>query len=445
MKRCKLTNRDIVEKLRSLIKEIQTRDQALTQDGPLLSARDSLSPGGNFAEPSSVQSEFSNRQSAARDMYPAKKAEVIRKDGFSILSTSYGAGSLPWFYEPPLDSVLLLAGEERLANSSGLTNPGQMLFLDLETTGLSGAGTVAFLAGLGRWEKGEFEVRQFFLNERDCEAVMLEAIAEEIKDSLVLVTFNGKAFDVPVIRSRFIISGLIKDFNEFSCHIDLFSLIRKLGRHPVYGLSLKESVKRFIGVSRMNDIPGNMIPALYFIYEQDKDVSVLDQVFEHNRMDILDMVGLLRVLGQVFSGQYRPYGDPSALSGVGRFHLNRGDLDLARQCLGTSLGWLGEASGSNEKRSRDMRLLATVMRKQGDWDAAAGIWNDLIGEGGVVPYDYLWLARYYEICHKDVAKALGLVKECIALLQERQYPIPDALLSRSRRLEKIVSKKSASG
>ncbi len=89
--------------------------------------------------------------------------------------------------------------------------------------------------------------------------------------------------------------------------------------------------------------------------------------------------------------------------------------------------------------------MATVMRKQGDWNAAAGIWNDFIGEGDAAPDDYLWLARYYEISHKDVSKARSLVKQCIGLLKEMQQPIPGALMSRSRRFEKIISKKVASG
>jgi uncharacterized protein YprB with RNaseH-like and TPR domain len=435
-----LTNRDIVEKLRNLIKEIQSREAALGKNSFEPSLEKPSLTGGFLVDSSCVSGEDTCSQSEPEILRPSRKPEIIEKEGYCVYTTVYTAGSLPWFYPPPLETVVLLTGEENPGAIVDALSLNQTLFLDLETTGLLGAGTVSFLTGLGRWKKDEFHVLQFLLSERDCEATMLEELARELEGSRVLVTFNGKAFDMPVIRNRFIMNGLIHDFHDFDSHIDLFSLVRKLGKHPVYGLSLTESVKRFIGTSRVDDIPGHMIPALYFIYEQDKDISILEPVLEHNLLDILDMVGLLRVLGLTFSGKHRPYGDASALAGVGRFHLSRGGLELARQCLGTSLACFEDRPAHDKRRFKNMRLLATVMRKQGDWDAAAGIWNHLISRGVAVVDDYLWLARHYELHENDIMKSLNLVNQCADWLKESKYPVSNAVMSRKRRLERIISK-----
>ncbi|HHY12769.1 MAG TPA: hypothetical protein GX529_09090 [Firmicutes bacterium] len=426
-----MTNRDIVEKLRKRIEEIQAKHSTSGKVDASLPARTSEPARGFGARDTSR---------VCHDIYPPVKPKVVRKQGFSIYTTTYGAGSIEWLCAAALETVSFLAACQDGTEKPGLSAGDQAVFLDIETTGLLGAGTVAFLTGFGKWKHSEFEVTQFFLDERESEENMLTEIAAEIASSAVLVTFNGKSFDVPVLQTRFIINGMANLIQGFANqrHLDLYSLVRKLGRHPLYGMSLKASVERFLGARRLDDIPGHMIPALYFMYEQDRDISVLDTVFKHNRMDILDMVGLLKAMGRMYLEGYERYEDAPALAGVGKLYMRRGDLKIARRFLQASLSNVSPSRVEGAAGHR--RLLATVMRKQGDWDNAACVWKNLIGSNQAKYEDYLWLARYYEIRLGDIETSFQIVLQCIEFCRQARSCVPGPVMSRKRRLDKIISK-----
>jgi hypothetical protein len=181
-----------------------------------------------------------------------------------------------------------------------------------------------------------------------------------------------------------------------------------------------------------------LIPALYFIYEQDRDIAVLEQVFAHNRMDVIDMVGLLRILGEVCLRGPDVCDDPFTLAGVGKFHLQKGDVDRARRYMQASYYGFDKRGIRSKAGYANMRRLAEVMRKEGNWDDAAHIWEGLIREGQAIPHDYLWLARYHEVYGNDIAKALDIVEDGIMFFEAIQKPIPNPLLSRKRRLERLL-------
>lgn len=413
-----MTNREIIEKLRKRI------DDILRQHESTGYARSGKEPRASGA--AAYLSDCA---------YPDVKLQVATKEGFSVYTAVYSAGSNQWLHPTSLETVLSLAGFQESRPGSG----SQMLFLDIETTGLSGAGTVAFLTGLGRWTDGGFELTQFFLENRDSEGDMLAEIGAQIAAAHVLVTFNGKCFDIPVLQTRFIMNGMshfVPDIED-KIHLDLYSVVRKLGRHPFYGMSLKECAERFPGIKRLDDIPGRMIPALYFMYERDHDISVLSQVFRHNRLDILDMVVLLRYIAHLFTKGYESCNDPSALAGVGRHYVTQGQLELARHFLQAALDNAGPSY--SETTAAHSRMLATVLRKQGDWDKAASIWKTLISSGQARYEDYLWLARYYELCLDDVETSFQIVLDCIEHCHKSGDSIPRPLASRKRRLSRIIS------
>ena len=425
-----MTNRDIVEKLRDLIKEIEKKEKfssASADEGTL---------GLPVSQVSYKERPPSVGRGNVSDKYPASEMDVETYDGFSVYTSCYDMGCLPWFFPVESEVVRFLVGYEPMVTTG---NSDKILFLDIETTGLLGSGTLSFLTGFGRWKNSQFEVVQYFLADREKERLMLQHIARLVKKDTVLVTFNGNSFDIPVLNSRFILNGLSPETSGggISAHIDLFSIVRKFGKHPIYGLSLKESVTRFIGATRSDDIPGHLIPALYFIYEQDRDITILEQVFAHNSMDILDMVGLLRILGEVCLRGPDICDDPFTLAGVGKFHLQKGDVDRARQYMQASYDGFDRKGIRGKAGYTNMRRLASVMRKEGNWDEASSIWDGLIREGQGIPEDYLWLARYYEVVSHDIAKALDVVQDAVAFCQNLQKPIPRSVLSRKRRLEKL--------
>ena len=424
-----MTNKDIVENLRELIRKIEEGEKSCSPDE------------GDFchlvSDRANEDSSLSPSRGEVDGMYVPSEIDVETHDGFCVYTSCYEMGCLPWFYPIDQDIARVLLGNQAMVVRD---DSDRFLFLDIETTGLVGSGTLSFLTGFGRWRNSRFEVMQYFLSDREKEPTMLEHMADVTNRDSVLVTFNGSSFDIPILTGRFILNGLSpkKSYKSILAHIDLFSLVRKFGKHPVYGLSLKESVARFIGTRRSDDIPGHLIPALYFIYEQDRDIAVLEQVFAHNRMDVIDMVGLLRILGEVCLRGPDVCDDPFTLAGVGKFHLQKGDVDRARRYMQASYYGFDKRGIRSKAGYANMRRLAEVMRKEGNWDDAAHIWEGLIREGQAIPHDYLWLARYHEVYGNDIAKALDIVEDGIMFFEAIQKPIPNPLLSRKRRLERLL-------
>lgn len=296
-----------------------------------------------------------------------------------------------------------------------------LLFLDIETTGLFGGGTVPFLIGLGAWKEGEFHLTQFLLRRGDDEEVMLSEVARFVSEYEVLVTFNGKAFDVPILQSRSVLMGL--RFPAPKTHLDLYHLARNMGKKHPYRGSLDDSCRRFLNVVREGDVPGRLIPALYFMYLKEGDPDILSSALEHNRLDVLDMVLLLMRFGKILEGEST---DAAALKGAGRLHYRKGNLDLAQKCLRESF----------QKGHKDT-LLADILRKQGDWQGAKAIWESALRDETAGAKEYLWLARYYELQENDLEKAVALIEEA---LQKCPKPAPPALLSRRRRLYRMLKR-----
>jgi hypothetical protein len=213
-----------------------------------------------------------------------------------------------------------------------------------------------------------------------------------------------------------------------------------MGRRPEYGQSLKEAVRRFTGATRDGDIPGSLIPALYFVYERDGDVSVLEPVMRHNRLDVLDMACLSWVFGHVLSGE-PDAGDAAALGGAGRLHFRKGNLDLARRCLETALGGVsGEGRGGGSPGTMSLRLLGHVRRRQGDWEAAREAWEEVLSSGEARDEDYLWLARCYEVGSGDVRKSLEIVDRAVFLHESCGREPPPSLLKRKKRLARLLGR-----
>ncbi len=345
----------------------------------------------------------------------------------------YSAGSVDGLEPPEPSSLDGFRSIDPLLESTE-----RWLYLDIETTGLLGAGTIAFLVGLGQWVDSGFLVTQYLLRDRDDEMPLLEEVRRAMEASSTLVTFNGKCFDVPVLQSRFVLSGLTSPL-PIRAHLDLLASAKNMGKRPEYGYSLKESVRRFVGISRHGDIPGHVIPALYFIYEREKDISLLEPVMNHNRLDVLDMACLVRVFGQVLTGAQDLSGDAVAFGGAGKLHYRKRNLALARKCL--------ESASSPPMANPDpnhLRLLAHVMRREGDWEGAKEIWEELIEKGAQNHEDYLWLARYYEVAKSDLARSMELVDEAIQRNQS-QEDIPISLKKRKKRLERRIDARRRSG
>jgi uncharacterized protein YprB with RNaseH-like and TPR domain len=181
-------------------------------------------------------------------------------------------------------------------------DPSQWLFLDTETTGLAGGtGTYAFLVGLAWWDAGGLQVEQLFMRDHGEEHSVLTEIARHLRERRVLVTFNGKSFDWPLLDTRFRMTRTIA-VPTLAAHLDFLHPARQLWRLELGSVRLQELERKVLnaeslGWSRQCDIDSSRIPEFYFDYLRGGAAEPLAGVFLHNRMDLR---GLAALAGRVF-------------------------------------------------------------------------------------------------------------------------------------------------
>ena len=177
------------------------------------------------------------------------------------------------------------------------------LFLDTETTGLAGGtGTMAFLIGLGWFEEGHFHVRQILARDFSEEAAALAYLQEIAEGKKFLVTFNGKAFDINLLSSRFILNRMQSDLASLP-HLDLLHPSRRILGHRLENCRLVTLEADILGIQREGDIPGWEIPQRYFDWLRRRDPLLLVDIFEHNRLDVISMAVLTAHLVEIMNAQ----------------------------------------------------------------------------------------------------------------------------------------------
>src|SRR5512146_2606964 len=190
----------------------------------------------------------------------------------------------------PLTVISAWAADPRLSS----IDLSSFIFLDTETSGLAGGtGTYAFLVGAARFIDGEFVLKQFFMRDPAEEPALLEALADFLAAGQALVTFNGRAFDAPLLSTRYTLHSIPNPFKDFA-HLDLLPLSRRLWRDRLPSRALKYLEENILGLPRTSEeVPGYEIPWLYFDYLRTGDATPLKGVFYHNAMDVVAMAALL--------------------------------------------------------------------------------------------------------------------------------------------------------
>ena|ERR1041385_1302506 len=179
--------------------------------------------------------------------------------------------------------------------------PDRALFLDTETTGLGGgAGTIAFLVGLASFDEGTLVVEQLLLRTPGEELPLLEHVAQRISASSMLVTYNGKAFDLPLLRGRFVMNRLAPPPER--PHLDLLHIGRRIHKARVGACTLKALESEVLGFVRDTDIDGGDVAPRYGHFLRTGDESVLRAVMDHNAWDVVSMAALLGLYGEPVDG-----------------------------------------------------------------------------------------------------------------------------------------------
>ena len=179
------------------------------------------------------------------------------------------------------------------------------LFVDTETTGLGG-GSVAFLIGLGLIEGDAFVTRQLLMRDYDEEQSSLSVFADMLHDARFLVSYNGKSFDVPLLRARFTINRVRAPLDGMP-HIDLLHASRRMWKRRLGSCSQKRVEEETLGMERGDDLPGAEVPKRYFEYLKAKDERLLDDILRHNARDVRGMARIISLLAGIYEN---PHSNP---------------------------------------------------------------------------------------------------------------------------------------
>lgn len=340
-----------------------------------------------------------------------------------LLSPEHHHGNAPLAGALELEARLVasLALKPELAD----VDYSRMLFLDTETTGLAGGtGTVPFLVGLAWFEGRSLKVHQLFLRKLGEEGPLLRVLAERMAESTCLVTFNGKSFDWPLLRTRFVLNRV--PVPDALPHLDLLHCARRVFKHRGTGTRLVHLEEQVLGFRRVGDVDGAQIPELYFRFLRGGDGSTLTPVLEHNVNDVLLMVALLGELVRRFRTQGEQDADPRDMLGYATVALRAGDHARARTFAQAA------ASGGGSVRVEALTLAAQLSRMEGDDAAAvADLHGALVGaRGGQAALIHLSLTKLYEHSLKDVSRALHHAKHAAPV------ETPEAHQRRVARLER---------
>jgi uncharacterized protein YprB with RNaseH-like and TPR domain len=322
-----------------------------------------------------------------------------------LLSPEHHHGSAPLAGALDVEGALVasLALQAELAG----VDFQRMLFLDTETTGLAGGtGTVPFLVGLAWFEGRSLRVHQLFLRRMGEEAPMLRVLAERMAQASCIVTYNGKSFDWPLLRTRFVLNRVTTPAEL--PHLDLLHCARRVFKHRGSGARLVHMEEQVLGYRRVGDVDGALIPELYFRFLRGGDGATLTPVLEHNVNDLLLLAALLGELVRRFragsAGASVPTSeDPRDLLGFAGVALRARDYARAQ-----AFARAAAAGDSGTVGVEALALASRLSRKAGDPAAAAGHLHQALqsARGFQAATLHLELTKLYEHALKDLPRAL---------------------------------------
>jgi uncharacterized protein len=295
-----------------------------------------------------------------------------------------------------------------------ICDSSQWLFLDTETTGLSGgAGTYAFLVGLAWWEQGSFIVEQYFMRDHSEEPSLLLGILDHFARRSVLVTFNGKSFDWPLLQTRYQMTRAAA-IRPPAAHLDLLYPSRQLWRLRLKSVALAQLERNVLGLQRIQDIASEAIPQIYFDFLRGGPPEAVVDVFNHNRMDLCGLASLSLHISHILADPENSRIRPDELFGLSRMMQRRGEPHLAGRTYMKALqGGLPEPA--ERVAQRELALLAKRGR---DFAVSNAFWEKLLGDTTEGLKAYEQLAIYYEHNARLPDKAAPLVREAILKLQD---------------------------
>jgi uncharacterized protein len=378
----------------------------------------------------------STRTSAPRPVSPREPCEedtLARLLGASVSRNRFGEHlavrnwhSSPEFAQPSQAALEILSRTRDEAQSrrtrAALSDPEKWLFLDTETTGLSGGtGTYAFLVGLAWWDAGGLQVEQLFMRDFTEECSVLCALAARIAERPVLVTYNGKTFDWPLLESRFTMTRSIAA-PKLAAHLDLLHPARAVWKLRLGSVRLADVERHVLnpatlGWDRADDTTSALIPQYYFDYLRGGPPEPLLGIARHNQMDLRGLAALYGKLDAMISTELPDVGsvDGRDLFGLSRYLQRRGHGERAQTACTQALDF----GLPHEVRPQARRELAQHAKRRGEHERAAELWHEIVaGDASEGLHACEQLAIHYERRAKDDERALEFAQLALAELRK---------------------------
>lgn len=318
----------------------------------------------------------------------------------SVYEAGHEHGRIPLHRALSLNTAQL-AGQCRDARLATCA-PRDLLYIDTETTGLGGAGSMVFLAGVARFDGSRLKLRQYLLPSPQYEGGLLGGLAEDMEAAAALVSYNGKSFDLPMLESRYILARARPTFRSLP-HLDLLHPNRRLFKGSFDSYRLPRMEAELLGFEREDDCPSAEVPERYFRFQRSGDPTWIAPVLRHNAWDVLSLVALAGHLAAVCEGAEYPFQ-------AGRAAEYAGDLEAAIAHSETALA----AGLPRSERLEAMERAARSSRKLENYEESARWWTGLIAEPRnrrLTPY--VELAKLLEHRLNDRPCALALVDDAL--------------------------------
>ncbi|HSN94478.1 MAG TPA: ribonuclease H-like domain-containing protein, partial [Anaerolineaceae bacterium] len=266
------------------------------------------------------------------------------------------------------------------------------VFIDTETTGLSGGtGTMAFMVGAARFVAGNLVLEQFFLQNPAEERALLTGLSSFLGEMKAVVSYNGKAFDLPILNTRFVLNGMNNPF-EGLAHFDLLPITRRVWKARLDQCNLGNIEHHILGLDRDTDeVPGYLVPEIYMDYLHSGDATPLEGIFKHNENDVVSLAALFSTINDLLED---PFGQSEAYASdhvsIGRLMGSLGDEEMAIRLYESS----NALGGDRVAQTASLLRLAEIYKRRGDWKSALPLWEEAASSNALIAL--VELAKYYE-------------------------------------------------
>ena len=282
----------------------------------------------------------------------------------------------------------------------------QCLFFDLETTGLAGgAGTYPFLLGFGFFKDAALKVEQFFLPDYGREYDLFKELHEFFEQFSYLISYNGKSYDYPLLKNRFVVNRLNSEWNHWQ-HIDLLHIARRIWSDSFPSRDLATIEREVLNRERSGDIPGHLIPQSYFHFIRSGAIQDILRIIEHNYLDTISLGELLLYYGRLEA-------DPSIIaddSALMRLAVLAEETDNF-SCFARIIERFSQKGMTLPAKMLFLR--SRFYKRQKKWPAALADWRQLVTCRSHTFYALEELAKYFEHIRKDHQQALHYTEKAL--------------------------------